>query len=203
MKIEDLVLNKEYLCTSAAGTTQVLVFKGIHQYEWLKCRAKFKTIDGLTTNIFNDEHVEEMISEIKTAGDKMNIKDLVLDKEYLCDWGDGTTQGLVFKEMHTYDGQDEAEFAITDGYDRYIFNDTQVVRLISEINPLGVDSDHVTVYAKALKKGQLIMITELQNTLLKMPKQSQYLTEEAAALLTMKCVNAILVSSRERLEGEL
>jgi len=58
-------------------------------------------------------------------------------------------------------------------------------------------------YTKALKQGQLIMITELQNTLLSMAKHSQDMTEEGAALRAMECVKAILIASRERLEGEL
>ena len=63
----------------------------------------------------------------------MKIEDLVLNKEYLCNWGDGDIQVLVFKEMHTYDEQDEAEFAIMGEYNHYIFNNEQVARLISEI----------------------------------------------------------------------
>ena len=63
----------------------------------------------------------------------MKIEDLVLNREYLCNWGDGDIQVLVFKEMHTYDEQDEAEFAIMGEYDHYIFNNEQVARRISEI----------------------------------------------------------------------
>ena len=65
MRIEDLVLDKEYLCDWGDGDTQGLVFKEMNIYEWRKCRAKFTTIDGLTTNFFNDEQVARLITEIK------------------------------------------------------------------------------------------------------------------------------------------
>ena len=67
MKIEDLVLNKEYLCNWGDGDIQVLVFKEMNIYEWRKCRAKFTTIDGLTTNFFNNEQIARLISEIKAT----------------------------------------------------------------------------------------------------------------------------------------
>ena len=124
----------------------------------------------------------------------MRIEDLVKGKSYFFNRGDVGYEVLVFEGMLTsgmFKGQ--AEFDIS------ILGAKQVASYISETNPPSFDDD----YTKALKQGQLIMITELQSTLLSMATHSQDMTEEGAALRTMECVKGILIASRERLEGEL
>ena len=129
----------------------------------------------------------------------MKIEDLIEGKEYMATWDYGHDivifRGIEISGKHKGQAIFNNIFSSGDG----IFDQQEVSDYISEINPPSFDDN----YTKALKQGQLIMITELQSTLLSMAKHSQDMTEESAALRAMKCIKEILISSRKRLEGEL